>query len=1155
MLMSYLLKVLYLLMFWLTVMLTYYYAFPFHQSSFDWGYAGYVGIIGILYVCYKWYNAFFAEEKIRLTPVGLFGFSLLHLLILSVVFFTIQWQPWFLWMSLFFKILWYLFLPILFIFVLSGLWRKILWYIDGWKEESGVFQMLSATAVWFASFITFLTFFGWIGFYNLFVVFWLLLWAWLFAYKEIGWMLQQFISYKIELPNHQSGKWLYEFLQFRVLTAEFFFLVITFLISINLINATRPMPIGWDDLWVYMNYPQLMAQAWDILSLGWMYAWQVFTGIGYMFQSPTQAFFLNNIGWILAVLVIILSFIDLLKSRSQTLIHIPLLAGMMFLSMPMIIFQQAKDMKIDPGLFFISATVIYMVLYLFVKYLGYREVIKTPSGEVIQETSPESASLEVNVENNQKNSFLQYFSKYEHIWIQDMFTQKKNLMYLLIIWFLAGFAFTLKFTSLLLISALIWVFFYAKIGIAWLFAYFAIYVWIFTKAWLWSMMNVVFPKDDVNLINMVFGGSFVLFAILLGYAWNKYGLKSLQRLGVIVWIFLVWVGAGVSPWIVKNISESKTLGISSMLFWKPVYFQAEYEKFLSPEEKQQIDDTYLAQERINESGTTWNEDLWRYFWYEKWVNNYLKLPYNLSMQSNQRGEFTEITYWYLALIPVVLLFLSYKYAALNIWVFVFSLFTFLFFLIWPLHSGMVFLGMSGLPEFLVGIQPFFTEIFSKFQLPWWYAIIVLFFIVPFLYIMYALQRDKMWVLFKLNAVFAVFYIFLWSISAYGIVWYGIAMYYSLLLIIAIWIHCITLYDEKAEWKIKVFTALGTFTVLFIILSYTFQSTFPQGMNNIKNAWYTTFKAGMSDTYSSIFDAQMKYYDALVELNISEEKRDELFLYVISNIKNQRLSEIIQNNVKNNFTDLNNVLAQLANTPLESWNIEHNAVIQESKRIRTLLYKNILYPKDEFQNDTNIYRIGTFMRYFVVNNYKRMYEDSLIFEFQKYFYDENNLDISLERMRDIWVGYFLVDLNAATIDRDPRRALTQRFESLLKTFTSDKIELVSTDSMCLQTALESYNNSSKTSEDMQNYITLAWVNYESYDSEGNLTLNRNQKLLACYNTILKLIEEDQISETSYVHLLPIKNYLEQNPAENIEELSQFFSQYVTHGWQVLFKIKQ
>jgi hypothetical protein len=39
------------------------------------------------------------------------------------------------------------------------------------------------------------------------------------------------------------------------------------------------MPIGWDDLGVYMNYPQLLAQAGEIISLGGMYSWQVFTGI------------------------------------------------------------------------------------------------------------------------------------------------------------------------------------------------------------------------------------------------------------------------------------------------------------------------------------------------------------------------------------------------------------------------------------------------------------------------------------------------------------------------------------------------------------------------------------------------------------------------------------------------------------------------------------------------------------------------------------------------------------------------------------------------------------------------------------------------------------------------------------------------------------
>ena len=41
------------------------------------------------------------------------------------------------------------------------------------------------------------------------------------------------------------------------------------------------------------------------------------------------------------------------------------------------------------------------------------------------------------------------------------------------------------------------------------------------------------------------------------------------------------------------------------------------------------------------------------------MNNYVKLPYNLTMQVNQRGEFTDITYYYLAFIPAIVLFLAF----------------------------------------------------------------------------------------------------------------------------------------------------------------------------------------------------------------------------------------------------------------------------------------------------------------------------------------------------------------------------------------------------------------------------------------------------------------------------------------------------------------
>jgi hypothetical protein len=63
---------------------------------------------------------------------------------------------------------------------------------------------------------------------------------------------------------------------------------------------------------------------------------------------------------------------------------------------------------------------------------------------------------------------------------------------------------------------------------------------------------------------------------------------------------------------------------------------------------------------------------------------------------------------------------------------------------------------------------------------------------------------------------------------------------------------------------------------------------------------------------------------------------------------------------------------------------------------------------------------------------------------------------------------LVDLNAATIDKDSRRNLTRRYEGLLSTFHSDKLELIETDSMCLKVALEKYSKDGNIDE----YMTIA-----------------------------------------------------------------------------------
>jgi hypothetical protein len=74
------------------------------------------------------------------------------------------------------------------------------------------------------------------------------------------------------------------------------------------------------------------------------------------------------------------------------------------------------------------------------------------------------------------------------------------------------------------------------------------------------------------------------------------------------------------------------------------------------------------------------------------------------------------------------------------------------------------------------------------------------------------------------------------------------------------------------------------------------------------------------------------------------------------------------------------------------------------------------------------------------------------------------------------------LNAATIDKDSRHNLTKRYENLLTTLRSDKLELVETDSVCLKIALEDYKKSEKKEKDIKQFMTISGVNYESYNKD-------------------------------------------------------------------------
>ena len=119
--------------------------------------------------------------------------------------------------------------------------------------------------------------------------------------------------------------------------------------------------------------------------------------------------------------------------------------------MPMTIFQQAKDMKLDPALMMVSVSAFGLLWYTF-------------------------------------------RTQYE----------KKSFWYLFgIVGFLVGVAFSIKLTTLMLIIASLAFIAYRFLGLAGFLGFFFLFLAAFTKLNFWATLNVWMPTENITLINTI----------------------------------------------------------------------------------------------------------------------------------------------------------------------------------------------------------------------------------------------------------------------------------------------------------------------------------------------------------------------------------------------------------------------------------------------------------------------------------------------------------------------------------------------------------------------------------------------------------------------------------------------------------------------------
>lgn len=1261
---SYLLKIFALLLFSFFILFNYYFVFPSHIKDFDW-YLIYVIIVSIIYSVYKYFQLEISKEKAIISLNSIIWFFIINLFILCFYFFSISWNNVMNWFILFSKIILFTLLPI-FIFLISfSIWKKILAKLPS-KELfiKWEFWMLELI-IGFIFFITLILIFWLFGFYNLYTIIFILSGFLIFSYRNL---LEIFTNISEKKYEFDIKQWSY----LNLLSTEFFTFFAFIVLWVGLISIVRPFPIWWDDLGAYMNQPHLIAEAWNLLSLWAMYSWQIFTWIWYMFGSPVPAFYLN-ITWLFLSFIILVNVLSKLivseDNSKKSILNLPIILGTIFISLPMVWFQTIKDLKVDEWLFFITVIALF---FLYKYFILFRESKKLP------------------------------------------------IIYLFLIWIIVWFAFSIKFTALLLFVSIIWVFSFSRLNIYWFIGYIFLLFWLFTFWNLWKMMNVIINPNSIPWFENIFWISWILiWFFLIAYSYFKNKSKWFLFLKEVS-VFILWFFIILSPWFIKNIFESyPTITISSIIWWKSDNLNIDFKSIYSEDELNKIRLTNINL-RKKENIITTNEDLLRYFWYEKWIIDFVYMPWNLTMQVNQKGEYTDIWFLFLAFIPIIFIFLPFRkkyYSFFFIFISIFQIvlyfqndskvikndlfnslessklniflqnnnyvlldkknnydifdiklsnyidddvlktwilkdeidvltkdyikslaiseieklsvkssdnekedyynklfldklnyynknydeyyskiylqefnklnskvnkmfyselkekviniekwswFTFLDYSLTEddfnyikelnnlYYTSSIFKinDITSLNQLLIknefsekeitlinkvwndnrNIKGFLIDIMSKINLPLWYLFIFSWFILPTLFLLLTLKNTKLLFLFKLNLVFAVLYTFLWLISSFWIVWYGITMYFSFLLMI--WISTFYIINYKNEEDVSIYNwkILWSVVFLLIILLYFFNSIIPYVFSNLKEAWYEKFKSWDITQSEAIFWYHKDYLNILFNLNIDQNKKELFFKKYIS----QDILKSVKDIEKRELSYVFQVLRLMSDDP--NFSSSSNISMQR-------LYKNIQNPIEEFKNKEKIYRVWTFLKYFISENNTRLYEDSLLFNFNDYIYNENN-DITIDRFKKLWLKYLLIDLNAATIDQSDSHDLTIRYEKMLKLFTHSSLELIDTDNICLLLWIEEY----KKTRDINNYMTFAWVNYDSYDKD-NKKINRQEKIISCAKYIDKLIDENKIDNENYPFLLQYKVYFESNP-KSIESIISIIS----NSYKVLFKIK-
>lgn len=536
--------------------------------------------------------------------------------------------------------------------------------------------------------------------------------------------------------------------------------ILILMIALNLVYTMRPFPIGFDDMNLYMNTPKLLSGYGSLTPGGDAYNWSLIMSLGFvLYKSATVAILLSILPGILSLFALY---------RIARNLNLPLgwsiLSLLVFYTLPNIIWQSRNDAKVDLALLFIILCGVLLVTEFYAS----------------KESSPPK---------------LKWF-RWE--------IPASNLIWI-ICGLLVGFAFGIKYTSLMATFGFLVYLFYtiagrwAALGVfflsfALIFALKLIRFGAFEEV---SGMVAVFPL----LISIIF---FVWAVIKDRSSLFKAIVPALLFGGVVVFTFI--------PWSVKHLSENGKISFAHLLTGKsPV-------PVLYPEMKESVETRRPGTSPEKNSGETERkytdkyEEISRYLGYEKGIIRFISLPYDLAMKINVKLWSADTGIVFLMLLPLLMFsytggrHLFYNIGKMIILVLFLSVSvistlggesfnvtsaleglqsnTFVDSPSFRFLAPLYILLKSLLLKFSVLMMPVYSTL--TWQAPGFSFTLVIISSVIFMLLYFSLLKSaNVRVRMMLALVFTL--LMLWMILASGIVWYGIAGF-SLLSVMLIYLY-------------------------------------------------------------------------------------------------------------------------------------------------------------------------------------------------------------------------------------------------------------------------------------------------------------------------------------------------------------------------------